>query len=67
MNYIVTAYPKIFEEISNNDNILDINSSQLNDFSSEELPQTGMLIWPIPILAFVGLIFFVIGYFLYVK
>lgn len=67
-NYIITAYPKIFEKIENdekNDSQENINVSE--NILENKLPETGILVWPIPILAFIGLLFLLIGYFLYIK
>lgn len=51
----------------NNSNSTETNNSDSNSNSgsSSKLPQTGMMLWPVPVLAISGIIVFVIGWFLY--
>ena len=42
-----------------------INAGNNNSSGSIKLPQTGMMLWPVPVLGISGIIIFIVGWILY--
>lgn len=59
--YEINAKPKV-ERVKNPDTETPGNNPDTG-ITDRKLPQTGQLWWPVPILAFAGLLFFILGWF----